>query len=288
MHKYLSLLRVHQWIKNIFVLAPLFFSGNFFEKNSWINATIIFFTFSLVASVIYIINDYRDIEEDKLHPTKKYRALAAGTVSKSTALIIAALLFTSTFSIAFILNIKLFYCLSVYLLLNISYSFGLKYISIVDIITVALGFVLRVFTGGFVLNIEVSQWLIIMTFLLALFIVIAKRRDDIYLEEKHGQVLRKSIAGYNEAFINICLSMLLAILIVSYLLYVTAIDTISRYSHKPIYISTIFVIVGVMRYLQITLVENKSGSPTKILLSDKFTQLNIIAWIIFFIYIIYF
>ena len=126
-----------------------------------------------------------------------------------------------------------------------------------------------------------------MTFLLALFIVIAKRRDNLYLESIHGLTLRKSIAGYNEAFINICLSMLLAILIVSYLLYVTSVETMSRYNHKPVYISSIFVIIGVMRYLQITLVENKSGSPTKILFSDRFTQLNIIAWILFFSYIIY-
>jgi len=288
MNKYLSLIRIQQWVKNFFIFAPLFFSGNIFHEKYFLESIYMFFSFSFLASVIYIINDYKDIAEDRMHPTKKNRALASGIVSKKSAFLIGIMLFIISFSLAFYINEKLVVCLFVYLILNISYTFWLKYISILDVIIVALGFVLRVFMGGYVLNIEVSHWLITLTFLLALFIVIAKRRDDIHIESNSQIKLRKSIAGYNESFITVCLSILLAILILSYLLYVTSIETMSRYPGKSLYISTLFVIIGVMRYLQITLVENKSGSPTKIIFTDLFTQINIVLWILFFGYIIYF
>lgn len=288
MKAYLSLIRIQQWVKNLFIFAPLFFSGNITHESYYLNAGLTFLCFSFLASFVYIINDYRDIDLDRLHPTKKKRALASGAIQTNTALLFGALLLTASFGIAFLVNTTLIYCLAVYLLLNLAYSFWLKYISIIDVVVVSLGFVLRVCTGGYVFEIEVSPWLVIMTFLLALFIVIAKRRDDIHLESTNQVKLRKSISGYNEAYINVCLGILLAILIVSYLLYVTAPETALRYSGKPLYISTIFVIVGVLRYLQITLVENKSGSPTKIIFTDLFTQVNLIMWILFFVIIIYY
>ena len=189
--------------------------------------------------------------------------------------------------LAFLQNKNLGIVISIYFLMNLMYSFGLKKISLIDIFVISTGFVLRVTAGGVVTGIEISHWLYIMTFLIALFIAFAKRRDDVLLEMQTGEQMRKSASGYNLEFISSALSILCGILIVSYLLYITSPEITSRFENKHAYISTIFVIMGVLRYLQITLVEQKSGSPTKVLVKDRFLQITVVLWMLFFAGIIY-
>ncbi|MDP1800553.1 MAG: hypothetical protein Q8L81_04325, partial [Bacteroidota bacterium] len=188
---------------------------------------------------------------------------------------------------AFFINIQLLLIIIGYVSLNILYSLKLKQIAILDVTIIAIGFVLRVFAGGESSGILVSHWLIIMTFLISLFLALAKRRDDLIIEDETGAVMRKSIKGYNKEFIQSAISILCGALIVSYILYVTSIEVVSRFNNKNIYYSTLFVILGILRYLQLSMVKNKSGSPTKIMYKDLFTQLVIAGWILFFIVYIY-
>lgn len=285
--KYLRLIRVQQWLKNFFIFAPLFFSGHLLEIDKLVSCALAFFAFSLNASSIYILNDYIDIDKDRLHPTKRHRPLAAGIVSKVTALALFCLLALSSLAIAFLLNLNLGIVISIYFGMNLMYSSGLKKISLIDIFIISIGFVLRVTAGGAITGIEISHWLYIMTFLIALFIAFAKRRDDVLLEMETGEKMRKSLSGYNLEFISSAISILCGILIVSYLLYITSPEITLRFQNRHAYISTVFVIMGVLRYLQITLVEGNSGSPTKVLIKDRFLQITVVLWMLFFAFIIY-
>jgi len=284
----LKLIRVHQWTKNLFVLAPLFFSGQFLNQGKLVHAIYGFVCFCLAASSIYIVNDLFDAEKDKLHPTKKDRPIASGKISKPTAIVFLTLFIVCAFGFSFYISKDLFIVIATYFILNLFYSFGLKQISLVDVFIVSIGFVLRVAAGGVLTGIPVSHWLYIMTFLLALFIALAKRRDDVLILNQTGSEMRKSVKGYNLEFISSTISILCATLIVSYLLYIISPEVVARFQGKHPYISTLFVILGVLRYLQITLVKENSGSPSKILLKDLFIQIVLVLWVLFFITIIYF
>lgn len=288
MKSILKLIRVHQWTKNLFLFAPLFFSGQILHIEKLTSAILGFFCFCGIASSVYIINDLMDYEKDKTHPSKKNRPIASGEIPKLHAIILFFFLIINVFIFSFQLNVFFFLVILFYFTLNILYSFGLKHISLVDTFIISIGFVLRVSAGGVLTNVPVSHWLYIMTFLLALFIAIAKRRDDVLILNQTGSEMRASIKGYNLEFITSTISILCATLIVSYLLYITSNEVVARFEGKHPYISTIFVILAILRYLQITLVLEKSGSPSKILLKDVFIQVVILLWILFFITIIYF
>ena len=176
MKNILILLRRHQYIKNLFIFTPLFFAAGIMDGKLFINALIAFFAFSMSASAIYILNDYRDIEEDKKHPTKKHRPLASGAVDKTVALFIMSCLMVVGLLIMALLSIQSFFFLLGYIFLNIAYSFGLKHISILDIVCISAGFVIRLFIGSTTTTTPLSMWIILITFLLALFFGIGKTK----------------------------------------------------------------------------------------------------------------
>ena len=278
----IKLVRVHQYIKNLFIFMPLFFSFSFANITNNINTLIAFILFSIIASSIYIINDFMDIEEDKKHPTKCNRPLASGKISKKIAVILFLSLSSVALLSAFIFNMQLFLVLFAYFILNIMYSLKLKHISILDIFIVATGFVLRLFAGAAVTGIELSMWIIIITFLLAIFLALAKRRDDVLLSLK-GKEIRKNIDGYNLEFVNASMVLMSGVVIVSYILYTVSTEVINRIHTPYLYLTSFFVILGVLRYMQIAFVEENSGSPTKIILKDRFLQITIILWMFSFI-----
>ena len=279
-----KLLRVHQYIKNLFIIAPLFFSFNF-TSTSFTNVSIAFILFSLIASSIYVLNDLMDIEEDKQHPTKKFRPLASGKVSKSTAKIMIISLSSFSLISSYLFSPYLFTILLIYFILNISYSLGLKHITIVDIFIIATGFVLRLFAGSSVIDAPLSMWIIIITFLLALFLALAKRRDDVLLASQ-GKETRKNIDGYNLEFVNAAMVLMSGVVIVSYILWTVSENVMIKLNSQYLYLTTFFVLLGIIRYMQITFVEQNSGSPTKIVLKDRFLQLTLVGWIISFIVIV--
>ena len=283
----LILLRPHQYIKNVFIFMPLFFVGQITDVETILNAVVAFIAFSISASAIYILNDYKDIEEDRQHPKKKYRPLASGAVSPKIAIALMIMLLVVGVSLMEILSFQAFCVLCIYIIINFSYSFYLKHIAILDITIVAIGFVLRLFVGSAVTEVPLSMWIIIMTYLLALFLALAKRREEVMLFISLGKTTRKVISGYNLQLIDSAMTIMASVVIVAYILYATSSEIPERMHAEYLYLTALFVILGVLRYLQITLVENNSGSPTNILIKDKFLQVTVLLWISSFVYIIY-
>ncbi|MDF1877128.1 decaprenyl-phosphate phosphoribosyltransferase [Sulfurimonas sp. SAG-AH-194-L11] len=286
MKNLITLLRPHQYVKNLFIFAPLIFAFNFNEE-SVLNATLAFILFSLLASSIYVLNDFMDIEEDKKHPTKKNRPLASGAISLTTANFIFLGLSSTTLIATYLFSTPLFAVLVMYFVLNILYSFRLKHIAIVDIFIIATGFVLRLFAGAQVTETPLSMWIIIITFLLAIFLALAKRRDDVLLSIE-GKETRKNIDGYNLEFVNAAMVLMSGVVIVSYLQYTVSPAVIARLGNEYLYLTTLFVILAILRYMQITFVEQQSGSPSKIVLKDTFIKVTLLLWLISFVGIVKF
>lgn len=285
----IKLIRVKQWVKNLFLFIPSFFAGHLFKTQELFLVLIGALAFSFVASGVYVINDYRDREVDRLHPKKKLRPLASGEVKTTTAWVLMFVLIGSGLFIAASLNQVFFYLLAGYLLLNLGYSFGLKHIPILDLFIVSLGFLIRVYSGGVIAGLDITHWLSLMILLLALFLILAKRRDDILIngKNKNGQVIRKSTQKYNLTYINSCVTLISAVMVVAYIMYTVSPEVTERFQSEYVFITTIFVIAGIMRYLQIVFVEKNSGSPTNIFIKDKFILSTIAGWIITFYIIIY-
>jgi decaprenyl-phosphate phosphoribosyltransferase len=283
---YLDLLRVEQYVKNLFIFLPLFFALKITSIDLLVNNLIAFLCFSLLASAVYILNDYKDIEEDRRHPIKKNRPLAAGIISYKKALFIMALFAIISLSISYYVEINLFLVLLAYFAVNISYSFGLKHFPIIDLFIISGGFVFRILAGAEASGVEASMWIILMIFLLALFLGLSKRRDDILLS-MNGQNTRKNIDGYNLEFVNAGMIIMAPVILVSYISYTVSPQIIEQFHTKYLYLTVLFVILGILRYMQITFVENNSGNPTKILLTDRFIQIAIIAWLVTFVILIY-
>lgn len=285
--EYITILRPKDWAKNLFLLLPIFFGGELFQWQKYGALLGGILAFSCIASSIYIINDYRDIEYDRKHHQKKNRPLASGAVSKRAAIALCLLLILAGFGIAALIRTKFVFVLGIYFLLNLGYSFGLKNIPILDIFIVAIGFVLRVKGGAVIVYVGLSEWLTIMVFLLALFMAIGKRRDDVLLTLQSGTNMRKSIEGYNLELINVLTALVCAVIIVSYFMYTMSPEVLRRLGTYRLYYTCVFVLAGIMRYLQIIFVQATSDSPTKILYRDRFIQATIILWIFSFYIILY-
>jgi decaprenyl-phosphate phosphoribosyltransferase len=283
----INLIRVDNYLKNTFVFLPLFFKGQLFEIDKFLSACVGFLAFSFVASSIYIINDMFDVEFDRKHPIKKFRPLASGSISIQLARFIALGMISLGLSFAFFLNVNVLIVLIIYAIMNLLYSYKLKHIPVVDISIIAIGFILRLWAGSFATDILLSKWIILLTFLLALFLALAKRRDDVLLYLNNSEKTRKSIDGYNLPFIDGAMFVISAVAIVSYIMYVSSDDVLNRINSPYLYVSSIFVIIGFLRYLQIAIVEKKSGSPVKILSGDLFIQIILFIWIIFFGLVLY-
>lgn len=285
--KYFSLLRINNWIKNLFFLVPVFFAGEIFNPDKLIQVIGGMFFFSLATSSIYIINDYRDRDKDAQHPIKQFRPIAAQTITPLNAGIIAIFLLIIASVGSFYLGYHFFVIVLFYFILNLGYSFGLKNIPIVDVIIIAIGFIIRVQAGATLGEVPVSMWLDLMIFLLALFMALGKRRDDVFLKLESGIKMRKSIEGYNMEFLNVTITLICAITMVCYLMYTISPEVDERLNTNRLYYTTLFVLIGVLRYLQLIFVKNDSGSPVKIIYKDRFLQVTIILWILSFYFLIY-
>lgn len=285
---FMKLVRIKQYVKNLFIFLPTFFGLKFLDINILEKNLIAFFAFCLVSSSIYILNDIVDIKNDKKHPEKKNRPLASGKVSVKEAQTISFIFFVSGILIAlFFNNLDVLYLFLTYTAINILYTFWIKHIGIIDVFTIALGFVIRILIGGASGDIRINSWIIIMTFLLALFLGFAKRRDDLLIAQKTGRSMRKSVDGYNLQFVDSILVITSAVTLVSYLMYTLSEQTIIRYKSDNIFITSIFVLMGILRYLQLSITFEKSGSPTDALFKDRIIQISILGWIITFAIILY-
>jgi 4-hydroxybenzoate polyprenyltransferase len=285
---YVKLLRVHQWVKNLFIFLPPFFALKLHNEFVLEQGILTFIAFSILASAVYVFNDMLDIEADRLHPVKCTRPLASKAITITEGVfLIFVLLIASLCLFVFIIKSPVATLIAgVYLVQNILYTVKLKHISLLDVVIISVGFVLRILIGGAATNTQLSHWIILMTFVFALFLALAKRRDDVYNFNQTGNKTRKNIEGYNLDFLNVSITIMATIVVVCYLMYCTSPEVIARFGDK-VYLTSFFVILGVLRYLQLTFVWLISGSPTMVLLKNRFLQLIILGWILSFIAIIY-
>lgn len=283
----IRLLRPKQWSKNVFVLLPLFFDKKFTDLRLLGLTVLCFIIFSLAASAVYCLNDILDRKADALHPVKCKRPIASGAVSVSAGWIAcgACALLAVGLTLWQIPDLK--WLLLGYMVLNIAYSLWLKHISLVDMLVVASFYVMRVLAGAITGDIVPSQWIVVMTFLLALFLVLGKRRDDVMLQAETGTTVRRGVANYNLQFVNMTLTLVATVTIVAYMMYTMSDEVATRFGNRYVYCTAVFVLAGILRYLQITVVENRSGSPTRVLFRDRFIQLCLLGWFLTFLLIIY-
>jgi 4-hydroxybenzoate polyprenyltransferase len=287
----IKLIRPELWIKNSFIFFPLFFNGQILNLDLFLQCLFSFFSFSFIASSIYCFNDIYDLEADKNHPKKCIRPIASGNITIKAAYIMMIICIIISMLLLLTLNINnkinVLFLLLFYFVLNILYCIKLKQFAIVDVVIISIGFVLRVILGGITTEIWLSEWIIMMTFLMALFLAFAKRRDDVILYQHKGELPRKNTNRYNIEFMNQVMTILSTVTIITYIMYTLSPAVINRFNSRNIYLTTVFVLIGIIRYLQLTIVDLKSENPTTILLKDKFIQICIIGWITSFLVIIY-
>lgn len=281
------IMRPYQYVKNIFIFAPAFFAMKITDINIIQSLIVVFILFSIMCSSVYIFNDIMDRDLDLTHPTKQFRPIASGKISIKIAVLLSIVLLTMGGGGVIYLYYNLFTPLLCYLILNILYTIKLKSIPILDIFIIASGFVIRLYIGSFIIDIEPSHWIVIVTFLLALFLALAKRRDDVIIYENSMKIMRPNIQGYNKQFLDIAMSISASIVMLSYILYTISPEVTQRFNSNHMYFTSIFVLLGIFRYMQLSFVDNNASDPSRVLLKDKFLQLVILAWIISFILIIY-
>ncbi|HEY9551393.1 MAG TPA: decaprenyl-phosphate phosphoribosyltransferase [Prevotella sp.] len=291
MKEILRLIRPHQWIKNFFVLLPLFFSGQLLHGASLFHALVAFLAFSFAASSVYCFNDIYDVEDDRRHPVKCHRPIAAGTVSISQGYLLMGLMIVLSMLSTLLLSERAWQTAGIilcYYLLNLGYCAKLKQYAIIDVCIVAFGFVLRILGGGLSTGVGLSKWIVLMTFLLTLFLGFAKRRDDVVRMNATGMPPRRNTVRYNLTFINQAVTITAAVTLVCYIMYTVSPEVVSNFHTDYLYLTTAFVLLGLLRYMQLASVDQKSGDPTKVLLKDRFTQLTVLLWGLSFFIIIYF
>lgn len=285
---FLSLIRIEQWIKNLFVFLPMFFNKQLTSSESFIEASVAFITFSLVASSIYCFNDIIDVELDKTHLQKKNRPIASGKISPKTAKIYFIVLAIVSFILAYVFNsIALTLVLLSYFIINIAYTLVLKNVVILDAILIAVSFFLRIVAGSVATSTVLSYWIVIMVLLLSLFLAFAKRRDEsiIYLETKIK--VRKNIHRYSLKLLNTLLIVLAIAIIGCYITYSLSAQIIVQFDSHYIYLTSVFVILGISRYLFLIKKRTQFANPTKIFTTDLIMQLSVFGWMLSFYVIIY-
>lgn len=284
----LKLLRPEQWLKNLFVLTPLFFSGQMTDVSHLVEAAAATVAFCLAASGIYCINDVMDAEADRKHPKKCRRPVAAGSVKPSTAVTTGTILAVAALGMAWMtVGTRLSLILVGYMVLNMAYCLWLKRVSLVDVFIISTGFVLRLMAGSIATGITLSHWIVLMTFLLALFLALAKRRDDVLIFERGGGQMRRNVERYNRSFVDTAIAITVAVTLVCYFMYTLSAEVIERTGSSHLYLTAVFVMLGMFRYLQLTMVDARSGSPTRLLVYDHFLQWCIVGWIVCFTFILY-
>jgi decaprenyl-phosphate phosphoribosyltransferase len=287
MKDYLALFRISQYTKNLFIYLPLFFALKLTDLHLIVKVTEAFIAFSFIASAVYIFNDLCDLEDDRRHPQKRNRPIASGRISGTKAKGAMALLFAVGITMAALLSLTMLCLVLFYAVLNLAYTIKLKHIAIMDVVAIAIGFVIRIFVGGAIGEVKIYMWIVIMTFLLALVLALGKRRDDVLIYLKTNNLPRKSIDGYNLVFIDTSMMIMAAITIVAYIMYTISPEIIVKFGTDKLYLTALFVLVGILRYLQLVLVTGNSGSPTELLLKDRFIQIVIVGWLVTFGVMIY-
>ncbi|MBK7629737.1 MAG: decaprenyl-phosphate phosphoribosyltransferase [Ignavibacteriales bacterium] len=285
---YIQLLRVPQWIKNLFVFVPLMFSLHLFEENYFISTIQAFVIFCLASSFIYIINDIIDIKADAVHPQKKYRPLPSGKISKQLAWITAIVIFILLVVLSFLSPSEFIYFLASFIFLNILYSLYFKHIVILDVFSIAAGFTLRVLGGAAIINVPVSSWLILTTMFISLFLGVMKRHSELeQITELEKTPTRKVLAEYSLTFTNQMATVAAAGVIICYALYTVSARTVSVFGTENLIFTTPFVVFGIFRFMYLEYLNQKGENTTQIMLTDTSMILTVILYIATTVLIVY-
>jgi len=292
---YLRTLRPYQWTKNLILFAAVLFSPAQIAKNpeAWVKILQAFAAFCLMSGAVYVLNDIFDIKGDQIHPEKSKRPIASGEISISLAWFYGLMVATVALIWGFLLEGTFGWVLVAYLVINLAYSIGIKHVVILDILFLAMGFVLRALGGVEVLShvipkFYLSSWLALCALLLSLFLVLGKRRHEMLLLENNASQHRQILGFYSITFLDQLISVVCAATIMSYCLYTIWYDTIERYDTKNLFLTVPFVIFGVFRYLYLIYKKSEGGDPSRLLFKDMPTLMNVILWILTSATIVYF
>jgi 4-hydroxybenzoate polyprenyltransferase len=279
--------RFYQWIKNVLIFAPTFFSLTFFQLVYLRNSLIAFVLFGCITGSIYLLNDCVDKKGDQLHPVKKNRPIASGALSVATAISAAIIILCLTLLAIFLFNRHFFIIAAIYVILNLLYSIFLKKVVILDVLIIAVGFVFRVEIGGVVNQIKLSPWILIITFLGAIFLALIKRRQELVrIGRTDDAGIRKTLRQYNIALLDQLVSITTATTLISYIIYVLNADIQEKFGTDQLYLTIPFVVFGIFRYLFLTYSQGKGENPSEIIFTDLPFAINIILWASFFIMLI--
>ena len=291
MKKYLRLIRPQHWIKNVFVLVPMFFGGVLFDLTAIESGLLVFMAFSFIASSIYCYNDIVDADADRHHPVKCRRPIASGEVSVSRGYLLMAVMAVLSAIMVMLLpspvRMGTAVVVAIYYVLNLAYCSKLTQYAVLDVCIVAFGCVLRIVAGGVAEEVALSQWIVLMTFLLTLFLSFAKRRDDVLRMNETGEAPRHNTIRYNLTFINQAITITASVTLVCYIMYTVSPEVEEHFKSQYLYLTSVFVLLGLLRYIQIAVVDKKSGDPVKVALTDRFSQLIVAAWLVTFLIMIY-
>ena len=281
-------MRPKQWVKNVFIFAPMIFSLHMFQLDFIKRSLLAFFLFSLITGGIYIFNDILDREKDRLHPQKKNRPIAAGQVSIVSAGIFSTLLLAAVLLLTATINRDFLYISLFYIFINILYSMFLKSMVIIDIMVIALGFVLRVMVGVAVNQLVLYPWILISTFLLALFLALIKRRQELIKIQNLNpeKITRKTLLIYNVNLLDQMISISTATTLISYIMYVLSPEVQQKFHTAKLFYTVPFVIFGIFRYLFLSYAKGEGESPSEIIYTDLPFTINIILWISVFILLV--
>ncbi len=280
-------LRPHQWTKNWFVFAPLVFGRALGEPISLGRSAAAFALFCALSSAVYLLNDLVDRDRDRLHPQKRNRPIASGTLDPRVAFVAMLGLAAAALAGAFALNPTLLALAGTYAIVNIAYSFGLKRIVIVDVMIVSSGYVLRVLAGGAAIAVPVSAWLLLCTIFLALFLALSKRRHELVTAVADASLQREVLGHYSPAFVDQMINVVSASTLLSYALYTTSPETLERFGSRFLLYTIPFVLFGIFRYLYLTYQVHNEHSPTEAMLTDAPFVVNLALWGIAAVAVVY-
>ncbi len=280
----LKLIRVKQWIKNLLIFAPLLFSFNLFNRTDLALSIYTFFSYSFLASFVYVLNDIMDMDADKQHPVKKNRPLAAGIITKNKAYLIALISLSFSILLSLIINqSQLYYILLGYLVLNVFYNFKLKHISIVDCISISIGFELRILAGCVAIGVVASNFILVVTFFLALLLAFLKRKGELQSLTNDSSKHRKVLSYYTVPLLDKFIFASATLTIIGYLFYSIDEVVINQLGNDYLKYSLVFVIYGIFRFIQLSDIDiyEKEGDPTTLIYKDRALQLSILSWMIY-------
>lgn len=283
----LTAMRPHQWVKNFFVFAPLLFARKLTDASAIVNSLLAFAVFCLLASSLYIFNDWIDAEEDRNHPEKCHRPISSGLLPVSVALISAFVLVATGFGLSAILGLKFFLISALYVILTLSYCLALKRMILLDAMTISAGFVIRIVGGALAIGVLPTHWLIVCAFLLALFLAFTKRRQELLILSDSAVDHREVLDHYSVRYLDQVNNILISAVIVCYALYTVAPETVERFETTGLIYGTVFVIYGMLRYMMLIKNPNHGGNPSRMMFNDKPLLLTVTGWAIYNAIVIY-